>query len=97
MLFSSLLFVLLKLKINFGRVTRGYVLSKKQFSLEISGRFLTMGEEQLVEQKLHYFFKKNRTVYRLIIIWVAFPKGGKKHILGLMPATGRISELSLIA
>lgn len=55
MLFFSLLFILLKLKINFGRVTRGYVLSKKQFCLEISGRFLTAGEEELVEQKLDYF------------------------------------------
>lgn len=34
MLFFSLVFILLKLKINFGRVTRGYVLAKKkQFSL----------------------------------------------------------------
>lgn len=56
MLFFSLLFILLKLKINFGRVTKGYVLAKKQFSLEVSGRFLTTGEEELVEQKLDYFF-----------------------------------------
>lgn len=55
MLFFSLLFILLKLKINFGRVTRGYVLAKKQFTLEVSGRFLTTGEEELMEQKLDYF------------------------------------------
>lgn len=58
MLLSSLLFILLKLKINFGRVTRGYVLAKKQFSLEVSGRFLTTGEEEIMEQKLDDFFKK---------------------------------------
>lgn len=58
MLLFSLLFILLKLKINFGRVTRGYVLAKKQFSLEVSGRFLTTGEEEIMEQKLDDFFKK---------------------------------------
>lgn len=66
MFFFSLLFILLKLKINFGRVTRGYVLDKKQFSLEVSGRFLTIGEEELMEQKLGFiyliFFKPGELV-----------------------------------
>lgn len=58
MLFSSLLFILLKLKINFGRVTWDYVPAKKQCSLEISGTLLTAGEEELVEQKWDDFFEE---------------------------------------
>jgi len=61
MLFFSLFFVLLKLIFNFGRVTRGYVLAKKQFSLEVSGRFLTAGEEEIMEQKLDVVFLFLRT------------------------------------
>lgn len=58
MLFSSLLFILLKLKINSGRVTRGYVLAKKQCGLETSGTLLTTGEEELVEQEWDDCFEK---------------------------------------
>lgn len=77
MFFFSLVFILLKLKINFGRVTRGCVLAKKkQFSLEVSGRFLTSGEEEIMEQKRDDSLKKGQ-----FIIWLnlgCFSRGWRK-------------------
>lgn len=55
MLFFSLLFIPFKLKINFSRAS---VLAKKQFRLEVSRRFLSTGEEQIMDQKWDDFFKK---------------------------------------
>lgn len=59
-----MLFVLFKLKINFGRVTMGCRMARKQFSLEARGRVLTIGEEELVEEKSDGF-PNGRTVCQL--------------------------------
>lgn len=81
MLFFSLVFVLLKLKINFGRVTRGYVLAKKkQFSLGSEWKVSDHWGRGDHGTEMGWFFK-NRPVYHLVKFGLLLPRVAKSTSL----------------